>query len=223
MFISKHSCSFLFLYLITSFLWFSPSPLPSKPYPNYPGKRVDPEIKMLPLPDVRQAWDYSCGASALQSILVYFGKCWDREDQICKLVKVDPEWGTEPIDIQKGAVEYGLKATIKENLSLADLEKYYKKGIPVIVAYQAWKDEENKKPWAEDWIDGHYSIVIGIDENNVYLEDPSLIGELGYIPREEFLRRWHDIDRQNRKLIHLGIIIESSKPPFDVGRFARID
>jgi len=44
----------------------------------------------------------------------------------------------------------------------------------VIVNGQAWRDDSGI-PWANEWEDGHYMVVIGLDEKNVYFEDPSIL------------------------------------------------
>jgi predicted double-glycine peptidase len=176
---------------------------------------------LLKLPNLRQVTDYTCGASALQSVLIWYAKYEDGELDLAKELNTSEEWGTEPEDIVRVAKHYGLKAEIQTNMSLEDLERYVTAHrIPVIVTYQAWS--ESDEDWSTSWDDGHYSIVVGIDEYSVYLEDPSLAGEIGYIPREEFMTRWHDINIKNEKLEQLGIPVEGSYP-YHVGRLRRVD
>lgn len=179
--------------------------------------------KLLLLPDVRQALTYTCGAASLQAILVYFGKSDDRELYLADELNTSSDWGTEPKDIKRVAEEFGLKVKMRERLTLDELRDYVEQGIPVMVAYQAWREDGKQTPWKEDWEDGHYSVVVGVDDDNVYLEDPSLIGEIGFIPRDEFMERWHDIDKTGRKLRQFGIIFESRKKPPKLGRLRHID
>lgn len=108
-------------------------------------------------------------------------------------------------------------STFKENLTLADLESFIKAGIPVIIAAQAWRDNETAS-WTDDWDDGHYMIVIGLDEANVYLEEASILGSRGYIPRQEFMQRGHDYrydsapNSEVKKYMHAGIFIKGKEP-----------
>ncbi len=51
-------------------------------------------------------------------------------------------------------------------------------GTHIIVNAQAWTDDQN---------DGHYMVVIGVDNENVYFEDPAVLGSRGYISNQEFL------------------------------------
>jgi predicted double-glycine peptidase len=85
----------------------------------------------------------------------------------------------------------------------------------VIIAAQAWRDDAEKdKPWKDIWDSGHYMVVIGLDKKNVYFEDPSILQSRGFMPREEFLERWHDVD-YNVPCNHLGIFVHGDGPkPF---------
>jgi predicted double-glycine peptidase len=180
-------------------------------------KAVSPVL--LPgLPDVRQSTVYSCGASALQAVLQYYG-IEAREDALMKECRTTAALGTQPEPMMKAARARGLQATLKEGLTLNALESALWQRIPVICAIQAWA--ETDKPgfsWAKAWEDGHYVIVIGIDNKYVYVEDPSLLGSRGTIPRQEFLERWHDyegkppFDKTDRAYRAMGIFIEGPAP-----------
>jgi len=163
------------------------------------------------VPDLRQATSYTCGVAALQSVMVYFGIEPEGEKDLARELGTTYKDGTDPAQIAKVARKHGLGAEIKEHLTLADLEGYVRRGIPVMVTYQAWTDKKHVD-WKKDWVDGHYSVVVGMDSKNVYLEDPSILGSVGKIPRQEFLDRWHDTDRKQRKLQNLGIVF--TKPGF---------
>lgn len=40
--------------------------------------------------------------------------------------------------------------------------------IPVIILIQAWREDDDLSPWADDWDDGHYVVVIGYDAKYFY-------------------------------------------------------
>jgi uncharacterized protein len=46
--------------------------------------------------------------------------------------------------------------------------------------------------WSDDY-GGHYMMVIGFDDNNVYFEDPYTLGSRGFVSRQKFQERWHNI------------------------------
>jgi uncharacterized protein len=111
----------------------------------------------------------------------------------------------------------GLKAEFKDNISLEELERSIHEGIPVIVNCQAWRSSRrSNKCWADEWKNGHYMVVIGIDESKVYLEDPYILGSRGYIPRQEFEERWHnqggEAPSYDKKQYHLAIFIKGERP-----------
>jgi len=168
------------------------------------------------VPDTRQSFDYSCAASALQSVLVYWGIDIE-ENELIRLLNTTRAYGTDENDIVRVARQMGLEAELKDNITLADLERSIDMGIPVIVNCQSWRGSAySNASWANDWTDGHYLVVIGIDEKNVYLEDPNILGPRGFIPRQEFLERWHSrkgtAPLYNEKQYHLGIFIRGDKP-----------
>jgi hypothetical protein len=168
---------------------------------------------LIAVPDVRQSTDYSCGASALQSVLAYSGL--DRsEDELMDALGTDEESGTTPESIVRVATGLGFLVSIREGISLDEIRAALGDRIPVIVALQAWiKDKPQRFTWAETWEEGHYAVVIGMDADYVYLEDPYLLGTRGRIHVQEFEERWHDysgeapLDPADRRWVHLGIFI----------------
>lgn len=176
---------------------------------------------MIDLPNIRQTTDYTCGAASLLSVLNYYGLYEDSEIALARELATSTDWGTDPNNIVEVAKKYGLRVREFRGMAMKQLEGFASKGIPVIVAYQAWSDSE--LDWTLCWEDGHYSVVIGCDKNNVYLEDPSLgAGETGFISREEFIDRWHDVDHNCEPLYQYGIALSYAEHPFHNSRMNRI-
>lgn len=145
------------------------------------------------VPDIKQSTDYSCGVASLVGVLGYFGKDAD-EDDLLEEMDIDPEVGVAISEIIKAAESRGIKAIAVENSGLKQLEEALMKGYPTIILGQAWRLKRRFRsppPWNEEWDAGHYMIVIGMDETNIYFEDPWILGYRGYIPKNEFLNRWH--------------------------------
>jgi predicted double-glycine peptidase len=163
----------------------------------------------LAIPDVRQATDYTCSASALQGVLAYYG-VEQREDVLAKELGATPEDGAPPEAIVRVAIAHGLTATKRENMTVEDLAAEIARGNPVIVQIQAWSDVQ-RTSWVDVWDDGHYVIVVAVDGDRLVFEDPSLLGARGVLSRREFEERWHDIDFGYRN-IRAGIIF-GGKPP----------
>jgi predicted double-glycine peptidase len=168
---------------------------------------------MIDLPNIRQTTDFTCGAASLLSVLNYYGLYEDSEMVLANELATSRDWGTDPINIIKVANKYGLETQEHINMTMQQLEDYVKAGIPVLVAYQAWS--ESDLDWSVCWDDGHYSVVVGMDADKVYFEDPSLgAGEVGFIPRVEFVDRWHDIDHDGEPLYQYGVALSYPEHPF---------
>ncbi|MCX6672680.1 MAG: C39 family peptidase [Methanothrix sp.] len=183
-------------------------------------------LALFSMPDTRQSTEYSCGAAALQAVLGYWGRDIGEED-LREMLNTNEESGTYPDDIIRVASALDLQAEYKENMTMKNLENYVAQGIPVIVDCQAWRSvSQYNESWADTWYNGHWLVVIGIDEGNVTLEDPYLLGDRGFLPREEFEARWHNVrgldETDTGKQIHMGIAIRGEKPAPSSG-FRHVD
>ena len=184
--------------------------------PAVPAQKESQRPRILAgVADVRQSTGYSCGAAALQAVLAFWGTS-EREDRLMARLHTSPEQGTSPENIVAVARAYGLQADLRENLNLEDLETGLRQGFTPIVDLQAWRDSQ-ARPWAETWDDGHYMVLLGMDARHLYFEDPSLLGSRGFIPRREFVERWHDyegdppLDARDRAYRHMAIFIRGAQ------------
>jgi predicted double-glycine peptidase len=163
----------------------------------------------LPVPLVEQDTDYSCGAAALLAVLRY----WQAQPTTCEEdlygpLNTTPEDGTDPVHIEAVARAHGLDAAYRTELELDDLRQALGDGDTVILDLQAWRDDDTGD-WATDWDDGHYVVLIGMDDTYVYVEDPSSEGVYGWIPLDDLPDRWHDEDHDVRA-VHPAIVISGS-------------
>jgi len=175
------------------------------------------------VPDVVQATDFTCGPSALVAVLAYYGVAAE-EGAVTREARTDPEIGAELEDLAEVARRRGLEADVREGLGLADLARELKAGRPVIVLNQSWR-EDLGVPWGREWDSGHYLVVIGMDPDNVYVEDPALDGARGFIPCGEFVERWHDWTIDKRKAWGQALLVYGRPPapgPRTVRRFERV-
>lgn len=182
---------------------------------------------ILNVPDTKQPNNSTSGAAALQAVLTYYGT----DTFLDTLVNMTntTENGTPPEGIAQAARDSGFTAEVKENMALKELQENINQGIPTIVLCQAWGDNATGN-WTNHTGDGHYLVVIGMDEENIYVEDPAILGSRGYIPLHEFLDRWHEQylinetenntgnDTTITTVNHLGIVITGGQavnfPPF---------
>lgn len=131
---------------------------------------------MLKLKPFRQKIGF-CGPATLKMVLNYFG-LEKTEQELAQATGCTKEKGIEADKIVAAAKQFGLKAQIKDNASFDDVKKYLNKKIPPIVDW-FYKD------------DGHYSVVVDLDKENIYLLDPS-IGHLRAVRLKKFYRIWFD-------------------------------
>lgn len=86
----------------------------------------------------------------------------------------------------------------------------------MILDVQAWTDAPAPVDWANTWEDGHYVVLVGLHEKNIYLMDPSTGAAYAYVPLREFEDRWHDYlilpDGSRKEYIHMGIYIKGATP-----------
>ena len=130
-----------------------------------------------------------CGPASLKMVLEYFGESLS-EKEIAKHCRRDSELGTSDADIVRAASLYGFNAVVKNNASFADIKQWLKREVPVIVN---WFTRGRSDYDDSEVPDGHYSVVVGLDGRNIYLQDPE-IGKLRKIRRDDFLRVWFDFE-----------------------------
>ena len=177
----------------------------------------------LLVPLIRQKVDYSCGDVSTLSVLRYW-KYADykstKESDLFAPLKTTKHDGTDP----KPITDYlngvpGLSAELRtgDAVTLTDLEEAVDRGEPTIVDLQAWQDVprvRDRAPWANDWDDGHYIVLVGYDAENFYYMDPSTAGHYTYIPKDQFFERWHDVvGKTNVHTDHITIFVHSTTAP----------
>lgn len=177
-----------------------PSPLPKLPQ-NY-----------LPLMLIPQSTTYSCGAAALMSVLEYWDRYEGNESQLFAPLRTTPRNGTQPVSMSNLARKYGLRSEIRTGMTLSDLRASLKDGMTVIIDLQAWA-EKPISDWKNTWEEGHYVVLVGMDDAYVYFMDPSAHGAYAYLSHTELLERWHDYDFLNgrhQRYERLGILIHGT-------------
>lgn len=134
------------------------------------------QVALLPLKPYRQRPGF-CGPASLKIVLEYYGVS-KSEDALAQLAGATQKHGVDATGIIRAAHSLGFVASITDNATLEDIAGYLERKIPLIV----------------DWFsqdDGHYSVVAGMDETNIYLEDPEL-GHQRALTRAAFQTVWFD-------------------------------
>ena len=128
-----------------------------------------------------------CGPASLKIVLDYYGVS-KTEKELAKMAGLKKGLGIDEMGIKKTVEKLSFKVVIKNNSNFKDIEKWLKKGVPVIVGW--FTRGRNDYPESET-ADGHYSVVMGLDDEFIYLQDPEL-GSMRKIERNSFMRVWFD-------------------------------
>lgn len=128
-----------------------------------------------------------CGPASLKIVLDYYG-VQRNEREIAERCGRDKNLGINDMAIKRAARFYGLDVEIKNKASFADIQRWLNKGVPVIVN---WFTRGRSDYNDSEVSDGHYSVVMGLDSKNIYLQDPE-IGAMRTIRKNDFLRVWFD-------------------------------
>lgn len=144
----------------------------------------------LPTPLDRQGKHYSCGETSLGSVLGFYGVDV-REDVITRALRPTPKVGTTSQSMAAYAIKHGVQAEVLIGVTVDLLRAELAAGNPVIVAFQAWT-EKKVIDYSTAYDEGHYAVVVGLDENFIYFMDPANRFGYSYLPIPEFEARWHD-------------------------------
>jgi uncharacterized protein len=128
-----------------------------------------------------------CGPASLKIVMDYYGMV-KPEKELAKLCQHDENLGVDDKKIKKAAEKLGFKVSVKNNSSFKDIEKWLDKEVPVVVD---WFIKGRQDYSESDVADGHYSVVFGLDDKYIYLQDPE-IGKIRKLTRSDFMRVWFD-------------------------------
>lgn len=128
-----------------------------------------------------------CGPAVIKMVLDFYG-IDKSEDEVAILSKKDDDLGIGDKDIKRTLEGEGLKVEIKNFASFDDIQAVLDKKSPVIVN---WLTRGRADYDEDDLADGHYSVVVGLDEENIYLQDPE-VGRVRKIVKKDFIRVWFD-------------------------------
>ncbi len=157
--------------------------------------------KELRVPYFKQKKDYTCGPASLKMVLRFFGMN-EREDAISRNVKTN-ENGTRHMPIINFARKKGFYCFVHEGSGMNHIKHFIDQGLPVIVNYIEPSSNE-----------GHYSVVVGYNDNSVIMRDP-WNGKEFKVNKDSFIERWHD-SHKGYKCSRWILVL--SKKEFDIGK-----
>lgn len=174
-------------------------------------------MKQLDFPELRQTYEWDCGAKALQSVLTYYG-IEIREELLIKYAKTNSKEGTSIPKMQSTLKKFKLKFDARE-MSIKDLKNYIDKKIPIIILLQAW--HRKNMDYTNDYNDNHWVIAIGYDTNKILFEDPYSF-ERTFLKNKELEKRWHAKENGN-KISNYGIAVFGKTQKYDSHKIIHMD
>ncbi len=128
-----------------------------------------------------------CGPASLKIVFAYYN-LEKTEEELARLCNTNNSFGTNEVNLRKVAKHFGFNVVIKNNSSLKDIEHWITLGVPVIVD---WFTRGRCDYTDSSIADGHYSVVDGIDNKYIYLQDPE-IGKIRRLELDDFMKVWFD-------------------------------
>lgn len=157
------------------------------------------QINFLPVKPFKQT-PSRCGPASLKMVFDYYG-VEKTESEIAKMCGTTKELGTNDKSIKRVAETLGFKVKIKNNSTFEDIQYWLDKKVPIVVD---WFTRGTSDYTDSDIADGHYSVVVGLDNKFIYLQDPEL-GKMRKLKREDFMVVWFDFEGKYIKLDNLII------------------
>lgn len=144
--------------------------------------------KMLPVESFQETLNAGmCGPASLKIVLVYYG-VEKSEQELAQLCGTDEDLGTDDQGLKRAAEQLGFTVEIKNESTFEDIEAWLEKGVPVIVNWFT----RGRTDYDDSAVsDGHYSVVTGLDDESISLQDPET-GSLRTLDREDFMTVWFD-------------------------------
>jgi ABC-type bacteriocin/lantibiotic exporter with double-glycine peptidase domain len=156
-------------------------------------------MRPLKVKHFRQTPNY-CGPASLKILLSHYG-VEKSEAELARLSGCDHKNGTHHAGMVKVARALGFKAKTFERTSFKDLDAWInKKMTPVIVG------------WFSEWTD-HYSVVVGLDKDYIYLDNPEENKPIQRFKRELFKHLWFDFVGKHQEHVCWGwmMVLEPKK------------
>lgn len=130
------------------------------------------------VPFLKQELDYTCGPTALQMVLKYFGKPVP-EATLCALSSTTERNGTARAGMVRALTVLGFQIHSHHGATIDEVNFYLEQQVPLIMNY---RDSAN--------VEGHYGVAVGIEDGKLLLHDPY---EEPFVPVSfaDFDARWY--------------------------------
>lgn len=140
----------------------------------------------LPVPFYPQSKPGYCLAACAQMVLAYYGYLLAQE-QLARVLGVQPYLGAPAKNIRRLATDS--RNVVVETGDLSTVQNWLSDRVPVIAFIQAgelshWRGEQFQ----------HAVVVVGLDEETIWLLDPDAGQDPMQVNLDEFLLAWGEMD-----------------------------
>lgn len=184
---------------------------------------------LIDLPDIRQEFNFDCGAAAAMAVGAYFGVGPATLEEWRIALGTTEKDSTRPMAIVEYFLDLGLSVTATHGMSVDDLAACWKKGMPVLTPIQEYGIPSKQASFEY----GHYVVVIGVALGQIFVQDPSFDNALEepggsqgetedpgvdaapgrmMIDEDTWMAVWHDVDADGKPYIQFGIAVGQGPP-----------
>lgn len=142
---------------------------------------------ILPVPYRPQETKVGCLPACIQMVLAYQGIIYS-QTELSRLLGTHPLAGTPHSRIVR-LRSLNLRVAYQKATGLNDLSRWLARELPVITFVQA----RELPHWQGQWFQ-HAVVVVGVEENVVYLLDPAATAAVIATPGDDFLLAWEEMD-----------------------------
>jgi predicted double-glycine peptidase len=118
-------------------------------------------------------------------------------------MRASPQLGVSPNAIVRYLRKLGHRCSVRFEMTVEQLERFTRRGHPVIVAYQEWAHRPSTVDYSICWDNGHYSVVVGVVDDHVILVDPSSRRHKRKLDSQSFIAKWRDIETRGDKILRV--------------------
>lgn len=157
---------------------------------------------VLDVPFFKQDTDHTCGPTALQMLLRYYGVVASEKD-LAEMLETTHEAGTRHGKLIEVAGTFGFFCYVNNDSSVEEIRMFLERGVPPLVHFTEPDGEE-----------GHYAVVVGSRAGGLLLHDP-WNGPEFEIGEQEFIGRWRDSQEGST---YRRWLMALAKEDFNIGR-----
>jgi len=145
--------------------------------------QAQPSFAFIFMPHLLQRQRGECLAACTAMVLNYLKLPVDYQ-RLVRLLNIQVPDGTAFYHIRE-LTKQGITVVYEQRGTLADLQNYLLLGLPCIVAV-----DTVELPYWQQESTNHVPVLIGIDEENVYVHDPEFDQAPISVPIDDFLLAW---------------------------------